>query len=946
MTGLDGADSGEQKTTGVVILAPGAVISRYRISSRLGAGGMGEVFLADDLQLKRRVALKFLSPNLANDPNLKQRFIREAQSAAALNHPNIVTVYEVAEFAERVFMAMEFVEGRTLRDLIDTGQLTPSQSLGMLLQICDGLQAAHLAGYVHRDIKPLNIIVGQDGRIRILDFGLAKVVGDTQLTQAGSAIGTFQYMSPEQGQGIEADHRSDIFSLGIVMYEMLTSVLPFQKTGIPATIYSIINDEPAPLATHRSDLPAGLQEMVSRAMAKLPANRYQSAGELADEIRRLLGTQVPMPFVATTRTIPIAAPTPAISLAVLHLRNLGSSDDDFLSYGITEDLIVDLSRIGSIRVAPMRSIMKYKDSDDDITDIASRLNVTHVLDGSIHKSPTAIRVSAQLIDARDGKILWGERWEEPPANLPRVKKGLAEGVSGAFNLGATVVRMAEIAVPETENAQAYEQYLRGKFLFERKKEKTDVAEALAWYRKALRQEPGLLAARIGIVEVLLYQGAVEDGQTELTEALREAAKLGQRAEQANLLRLQAKMQVSRSDWEKAWEAGNRALGLTREIGDLAGEAETLGVLISILQPQAKFDEALLLFDRVLEISRKLNDRDKLAEALKNMGVAYSRKGEYGRALELYDEAIGVAKSAQNLSMEAACLSNIGNVHYFKGDLQTAVRYYGEAMSINSKLGDQSGTARQSLNMGLIHLQQGSMEEGIDLLTTAATFFEALGDKANLALTMSNISQARLSLGLVEEANAAAERSLSLAQETGHPLATISANHRLGAVSLFRGDHELASKYLHTALEAARTAEMSRNVAALEVELAALHFRRRQLDAAKKHAGRASGLAKEIEDKPTLCMANSYLGALTAASGLLHAGTKQLRQQLVKAGEIGDKNLALQIQQLLGEILFEYGKEADREEGRTMLLDALAQATVLRQAPDIKRLQTVLSSPQN
>ncbi|PWB68092.1 hypothetical protein C3F09_12300 [candidate division GN15 bacterium] len=939
---MDAPEYGEQETRGIVILAPGAVISHYRIASRLGAGGMGEVFVADDLQLKRRVALKFLAPNLANDLNLKQRFIREAQSAAALNHPNIVTVYEVAEFADRVFIAMEYIEGRTLRELIDAGQLTPQQSLTMALQICEGLQAAHVAGYVHRDVKPLNVIVGHDGRIRILDFGLAKVVGDTQMTQAGSAIGTVQYMSPEQGQGIEADHRSDIFSLGVMLYEMLTSALPFQKIGIPATIYAIINEQPAPLATYRPDLTPGLQEIVSRALAKSPGERYQTVGELADEIRRLLGTQTMPATVIPTRVMPATAPQ-SVSLAVLHLRNLGTADDDFLSYGITEDLIVDLSRLGTIRVAPMRSVMKYKDSDDDLAEIAARLNVSYVLDGSIHKSVSAVRVSAQLIDVRDGKVLWAERWEEPPASLPRVKKALAEGVSSAFNIGATVVRRAEVALPETENAQAYEQYLRGKFLFDHKKDKGDVEKALEWYGKALKQEPGLLSARIGTVEIHVYQGAIDEAWSELSLALQAAREQGQRAEQASLLRLQSKLLVTKSNWEKAWESGQQALALTRELGDLSGEAETLGILISILQPQAKFDEALELFDRVLEISRKLNDRDKIAEALKNMGVVYARKGDYGRALDLYEEAITFARSAQNLSMEAACLSNIGNVHYFKGEMQSAMRYYGEALSINSKLGDRTGSARQSLNLGLIHLQQGTMEEGLEMLTTAATFFEALGDKANLALTLSNISQARLTLGMADEAQAAAERSLALAQEVRHPLGESAAYHRLGAISEFRGDGEEASRFIHRALETARAAGMNRNVAALEVELAAIHFGQRQFDAARKHAGRASTLAKEIEDKPTLCAAASYLGALTAVGGLVHAGSNQIRQQLNKAQELGDKNLSVRIQQLLGETLYTLGKEGEREEGLALLQDALAQAEASRQVPEVKRIRTILNS---
>jgi serine/threonine protein kinase/tetratricopeptide (TPR) repeat protein len=933
----------EDRTAAVLILKPGAMVAQYKIERQLGVGGMGEVFLADDTRLKRKVALKFLAPNLATDESLKARFMREAQSAAALNHPNIVTVFEVSEYGQRVFIAMEFVEGKSLREIIDDHELSLEKAVHIAVQVCEGLQAAHKIGMVHRDIKPLNIIIDPTDRVRILDFGLAKATGDEQLTQAGMALGTVHYMSPEQGQGDEADHRSDIFSMGIVLYEMLTGQLPFKKGNIPATIHAIVHDEPPSLKSHNPDLPPALQDIINHVLAKQPDTRYQLIGDLASDLRQVLvggHTQL------STTAVPSAPAMSARSLAVLHLQNLGPPDDEFLSYGITEDLIVDLTRIGTIRVSPMRSVMKFKDSDADLEDIAAKLKVNLILDGSIHKSQSAIRISAQLVDVASGNNLWAERWEEPPENLPRIKRALAEGVSHALDVGTTVVRRAEVGVPEAEDAQAYELYLKAKYLFDRKKEKADVDIALGLYRQALREEPSLLAARAGIGEILTHQGEYDEAQQELESGLKESESKQLVAEQANFLQLLARLYVMQSQWDEASDHAQKALKLVREVGDLAGEAEAIGVLISALQPQGKFDEALQLFDRVLEISRKLDDEEKIAEALKSMGVAYSRKGDYLRAQGLYEEALEIAREQENLSLQAACLSNIGNVYYFQGDLDMALRFYGQALEINSRLGDRAGSARQNLNMGLVQLQRGNQREGLDLLHTSASFFEAMGDQSNFALTLCNISEINLVLGEFEDSLDAAKKALNIAKRISHPLSELSANHHLGSIYLYNRDFDKASKHLQAALKIANANNMSRNIAGLQADTAKLHYLKGEPDLSTRHAKRAQTIAREIGDKPILSIASAYLAALSTHEGLYNAGIRQLRQQQRIAKEISDPQLNMHISILLGDVLYGSEREEDRSEGRQLLEKTREEAETLQLAPEIKWITEILEKSRD
>jgi serine/threonine protein kinase len=369
--------SDNDQTRSFRILTVGATVAHYKIISRLGAGGMGEVYLAEDTRLRRKVGLKFLSTQFATDRKLKARFTREARAAAALKHANIVIIHEVAEYEGRPYIAMEYVDGESLRDIIHHGRLNAEKSLEIMAQLCSGLLEAHNAGIVHRDIKPSNIMFDRKGSCRILDFGLAKGTGDSQNTSPGSIMGTASYMSPEQGQGLDVDHRGDIFSLGVVFYEMLTGCSPFKRANIPATISAVVHDQPERLAQYFDCDTDCWQQIIDRMLAKTPSERYQSTDSILADLNRLK-TGEKLPQLSEVRVL---AHQEVRALAVLYLRNLGSNEDEYLSYGITEDLIVDLTRIGSIRVAPMRSVLKFKDSDRELDDIARALDVSLILDG-------------------------------------------------------------------------------------------------------------------------------------------------------------------------------------------------------------------------------------------------------------------------------------------------------------------------------------------------------------------------------------------------------------------------------------------------------------------------------------------------------------------------------------------------------------------------------------
>src|SRR3989441_5604695 len=376
----------------------GQTISHYKILEKLGEGGMGVVYKAEDTKLDRLVALKFLPQHLTANHTEKARFLQEAKAAAALNHPNVCSVIDLQEANGQQFIIMEYVEGKTLRQAIPVKEL--GDVFAFASQIAEALRAAHNKGIVHRDVKADNIMVTPDGRIKVMDFGLAKLKGSMKLTRTSSTVGTLAYMAPEQIQGGEVDARSDLFSFGVVMFEMLTGKLPFHGDHEAALMYSIVHEGPEPLGKYRKDVPPVLTRIVSRLLEKNAEQRYQTTGDLLAELKN------------TDAPLATAKGSPPISIAVLAFEDMSpQKDHDYLCEGLAEEVINALTKIGTIRVSARTSAFAFRGKQMDIRDIGMKLNVQAVLEGSVRKSGNRLRITAQLINVADGYHIWSERYD-------------------------------------------------------------------------------------------------------------------------------------------------------------------------------------------------------------------------------------------------------------------------------------------------------------------------------------------------------------------------------------------------------------------------------------------------------------------------------------------------------------------------------------------------------
>ncbi|NLP09206.1 protein kinase [bacterium] len=462
----------------------GKTISHYKILEKLGEGGMGVVYKAEDTRLKRTVALKFLNTELMRDPQARERFLHEAQAASSLNHPNIAVIYEINEDEPQCFICMEYVEGKSIKQLIEEKTLSMADILKMAVATGEGLYAAHQKGIVHRDIKPDNIMVTGDGLVKIMDFGLAKYTGASRVTREGTTLGTVPYMSPEQVQGIDVDHRSDIFSFGTVLYEMITGRLPFRGEHEAAVIYSIIHEAPEPLARYKAEVPEGLQHVIDKALAKAKEERYQHVDEMVSDLRTVVRL-VPL-VVKKSRKRKKVALCAAVGMVLLLLLALGvlrlwqkpaaggeksiavlpfadfspQKDQEYFCDGLTEELINRLSHIQKLRVPARTSAFIFKDKMGDIKAIGEKLKVQTVLEGSVRKAGDELRVTAQLINVADGYHLWSETYDRKLADVFAIQDEISAAIVHALQLKLTPQEAQGLAQHAIENIKAYELYLK------------------------------------------------------------------------------------------------------------------------------------------------------------------------------------------------------------------------------------------------------------------------------------------------------------------------------------------------------------------------------------------------------------------------------------------------------------------------------------------------------
>jgi serine/threonine-protein kinase len=470
-------------------------IGPYRLERLLGAGGMGEVWLAHDQRLDRSVALKLLDPDLAADPSSRRRFLREARLASALDHPHVCTIHEVGEADGVAFIAMQYLEGATIKELLADGPLPVSQWVPLALQVGEALAAAHARGIVHRDVKSSNVAVTTGGQAKVLDFGIAKRLADadaaeaTQLTAVGSVLGTPGSMSPEQASGEAVDHRSDVFSLGVVMYEMATGDSPFVGFSRTEVLRAVVAHPHTPACERNPAVPAPLSRVIDRALAKTPGERYGAMRELLDDLRRAAGAaetdrgleqrqrrraRIGIALaVALVVALSItswllrergAAPPAIRSLAVLPFKPLvPQQSDEALELGMADTLIARLESLPELRVRPIGAVRRYAGQELDPVEVGRAQRTDAVLDGHIQKTSDAVRVTVRLVRVADGEALWSDRFDVPLADLFAVQDSISERVATALARRLSSEQRARLIQHSTDDPEAYRLYLLGRY---------------------------------------------------------------------------------------------------------------------------------------------------------------------------------------------------------------------------------------------------------------------------------------------------------------------------------------------------------------------------------------------------------------------------------------------------------------------------------------------------
>ena len=654
----------------------GQTVSHYRVVESLGGGGMGIVYSARDTILDRNVALKFLPPDSTKDQQTLDRFLREARAAAALNHPNICTIHEIADYDGQPFIVMELMEGKTLKHTIEGKPMLVDRILELSIQIADALGAAHARGITHRDIKPANIFITRSGQAKVLDFGLAKLTAaaasvDTvgasgrgttvlnmNLTSPGTAMGTIAYMSPEQARGEDLDARADLFSFGVVLYEMATGKHAFEGNTTAVIFDGILNGTPASPASLNSDIPAPLENIINKALEKDRDLRYQSAAEMRSDLKRLKRDRESSGRATPARGTPVASKAAPVrevkSVAVLYFENLSSAkEDEYFRDGMTEDIITELANIRDLKVFPRPAMLPYRDKSVTAPQVGQELKASYVLGGSLRRAGNRLRITAQLVETHSGHTLWAQRYDREMADVFEVQDEIARSIAQAFRINLTPQEESKIARKPTENSLAYDYFLRGRSYTRR--ESLDFA--IQMFEQAIKLDSSFASAYAGIANAcglqFEYHGRnpvwIERAETACQRALELDPKL------ADALVARARIFYSQQQYD---EAARYSLQAIDRKPDCEGAYNVLG---RAYFASGRFQEAADLIERAVEANGDdYNVYIPYTNSLDRLGnTAVSRRFREMEMLVLERQLEMVPEDVRARGLLAADYANIG-----------------------------------------------------------------------------------------------------------------------------------------------------------------------------------------------------------------------------------------------------------------------------------------------